>query len=86
MTFTFGNLFVEAYGSSDNLIDLYGSEDMDLKFWKSDSVVTSLNKTSLSGCEILKVDPVIYKRGYFGNDDEMLGRLMMSFSGDKVQF
>ena len=31
MTFTFGNLFfVEAYGSSDHLIDLYGSEDMDL--------------------------------------------------------
>ena len=45
MTFTSGNLFfVEAYGSSDHLIDLYGSEDMDLKFWKSDSVVSSLNK------------------------------------------
>ena len=28
--------------------------------------------------------PIVYKRGYFGNDDEMLGRLMMSFSNDKV--
>ena len=27
---------------------------------------------------------VVYKRGYFGDDDEMLGRLMMSFAHDKV--